>query len=238
MKLSAPIYRLKRAAKLMSRADGIPLHEALDSVAQAEGFDSWSLLSARMADNKPAQSVLAKLDPGDLVLLGARQGHGKTLLGMELMIEAMKDGREGRLFTLEYTDTEVIGLFGHVGEEAQTYDALFKYDNSDSIEASYIGNALTSVPDDTVVVIDYLQALDQNRAHAPLDEQVTLLKKIAVERNVVIVCIAQIDRKYDPNRKSVPDIQDVRMPNPINLKTFDKACFLHNGELQLTDVQG
>ena len=33
MKLSAPLYHLKRKAKLLSRAENIPLHEALDGIA-------------------------------------------------------------------------------------------------------------------------------------------------------------------------------------------------------------
>lgn len=38
MKLSAPIYHLKRKAKRLSREAGIPLHDALDRVAATEGF--------------------------------------------------------------------------------------------------------------------------------------------------------------------------------------------------------
>ena len=236
MKLSAPIYRLKREAKLKSRADGIPLHEALDTIAQSEGFSSWSLLSAKMAENKPAQSVLAELAPGDLVLLGARQGHGKTLLGFELMIEAMKEGRQGRLFTLEYTDAEVLSLFGHVGEAAENYTERFAYDNSDAIQADYIAQSLTDAETNAVVVVDYLQALDQNRNHAPLAEQIVRMKQIAVACEVIIVCIAQIDRRYDAEARSVPGLADVRLPNPVDLGVFDKACFLHNGEMQLTTI--
>ena len=49
MKLSAPIYQLKRRAKLMARDEKIPLHTALDRIARDEGFAGWSLLSARVA---------------------------------------------------------------------------------------------------------------------------------------------------------------------------------------------
>lgn len=38
MKLTAPVYRLKRQAKALSRQEGIPLHLALDRVAIGEGF--------------------------------------------------------------------------------------------------------------------------------------------------------------------------------------------------------
>lgn len=55
MSLSAPIYRLRHKAKLLSREARIPLNQALDRVAKDEGFQSWSLLIAR----NPVQAVSA-----------------------------------------------------------------------------------------------------------------------------------------------------------------------------------
>lgn len=81
MKLSAPIFRLKRQAKLRAREAHIPLHQALDQLARDEGFRSWSHLAASISDHRPAADILSQLSPGDLVLLGARPGHGKTVLG-------------------------------------------------------------------------------------------------------------------------------------------------------------
>ncbi|MEO0664175.1 MAG: hypothetical protein AAFY97_00395 [Pseudomonadota bacterium] len=40
MQFSAPIYALKRQAKLMARQRGIALHEALNDIASGEGFQS------------------------------------------------------------------------------------------------------------------------------------------------------------------------------------------------------
>ena len=84
MKLSAPLYRLKRRARGLSREQGIPLHAALDRVAVAEGFARWSLLASRHAARGPAGWLSERLQPGSLMLLGARPGQGKTLLGIEL----------------------------------------------------------------------------------------------------------------------------------------------------------
>ena len=50
MNLSAPIYKLKRNAKLLSRNDGMPLNQALDRIAQKEGFKSWSLLMKKNSE--------------------------------------------------------------------------------------------------------------------------------------------------------------------------------------------
>lgn len=64
MKLSAPIFQLKRRAKLMARNNNIPLNEALDQVAQDERFAKWSLLSASMSSGLLSETVLTRLEDG------------------------------------------------------------------------------------------------------------------------------------------------------------------------------
>ena len=49
MKLSAPVYRLKREARLLSRRGNIPLHKTLDRIAATEGFRSWSFACGEAA---------------------------------------------------------------------------------------------------------------------------------------------------------------------------------------------
>lgn len=117
MRLSVPVYHLKRQAKLLSRRDRVPLHQALDRVAAGEGFASWSLLAAKAGEATPAGSLLAQLAPGDLVLVGARPGQGKTLMSLELAVEAMKSGRHSVFFTLEYTHTDILRRFRVIGVE-------------------------------------------------------------------------------------------------------------------------
>jgi replicative DNA helicase len=62
--------------------------------------------------------------------------------------------------------------------------------------------------------------------------QVRALKSFARDRGLVVVFISQIDRSYDPSTRPCPDLRDVRLPNPLDLKLFDKTCFLNNGEVQ------
>ena len=63
MKLSAPLYYLKRKAKLFSRAENIPLHEALDRIARQEGFGGWSLLAAKVRQPRPPKNCLRGWPP-------------------------------------------------------------------------------------------------------------------------------------------------------------------------------
>ncbi|TIN27257.1 MAG: DNA helicase [Mesorhizobium sp.] len=232
MKLSAPIYHLKRQARLLSREAKIPLHEALDRVAAEEGFTGWSLLAAKASEPAPAGILFAQLTPGDLVLVGARPGHGKTLMSLELAIEAMKSGNRGVFFTLEYTQMDVLDRFRAIGADPARFNDRFVFDNSDAISADYIVRTLNSAPRGTLVVIDYLQLLDQKRENPDLMAQVCTLKAFARDRGLILVFISQIDRSYDPAKKPVPDIGDVRLPNPLDLSLFNKTCFLNEGEIR------
>jgi replicative DNA helicase len=101
MKLSAPIYRLKRQARLLARTSKIPLHDALDRVARQQGYRSWSLFAGTMSRRAPAREIFNRLVPGDFLLIGARPGQGKTLLGLELAVEAARSGRRSFFFSLE-----------------------------------------------------------------------------------------------------------------------------------------
>ncbi|MEP6566283.1 MAG: DNA helicase [Mesorhizobium sp.] len=232
MKLSAPVYHLKRKARLLSRKENIPLHAALDRAAAKEGFSSWSLLITKLSAGGPAGKLFARLTPGDLVLLGARPGHGKTLMSLELAVEAMKSGHRAVFFTLEYTAKDVLDRFRDIGAEPKLFDGLFELDNSDAINADHIVDSLEQAPRGTLAVIDYLQLLDQKRENPALMAQVRKLKSFAEDRGLIFVFISQIDRSYDPSGKPCPDINDVRLPNPLDLSLFDKTCFLNNGEVR------
>ena len=232
MKLSAPVYHLKRNARILSRKDNIPLHEALDQIARTEGFASWSLLAAKLAAVPPAGKLFARLVPGDLVLMGARPGHGKTLMSLELAVEAMKSGNPSVFFTLEYTEKEVLDRFRAIGVERADFEDLFELDSSDAISADYIVSKLASAPSGTLVVVDYLQILDQKREKPELMVQIRTLQSFARARGLIFVFISQIDRSYDPAVKPCPDLKDIRLPNALDLTLFSKTCFLNNGEVQ------
>ena len=57
MNLSAPINELKRKAKLIRRAEGIPLNQALARLAKEEGYASWGLLIRDYESQKPKPNV-------------------------------------------------------------------------------------------------------------------------------------------------------------------------------------
>jgi replicative DNA helicase len=236
MKLSAPLFQLKRQARILSREEKIPLHEALDRIAVREGFKGWSLLAAKASAMGPAGKLYAQMQPGDLVILGARPGQGKTLMSLEIAVEAMKAGNRSVFFSLEYSDRDYRDRFEDIGVDLAQYEGLFEFDGSESISADHIARRLESSPRGTLVIIDYLQLLDQKRETPPLMVQIRSLKLFARRQGVIMVFISQIDRSYDPSTKPCPELEDVRLPNPLDLKLFDKMCFLNNGQVQFGAV--
>ncbi|MBB3656883.1 replicative DNA helicase [Rhizobium sp. BK650] len=233
MKLSQPIYQLKRKAKSLARTDAIPLHQALDRIAQDEGFSAWSLLSSRHETSAP--SMLSQLSDGDLLLIAARPGHGKTLVGLQLLLDAVREARRASFFTLEYTNEQTIKRI-HTLPEGKALGDRIEIVTSDEISADYIMLHLAGVPKRTVAVIDYLQILDQQRSKPSLSEQVSALHTFARNTGTVLAFISQIDRSFEAGGKNLPDLQDVRLPNELDLGLFTKACFLHDREVRLQHV--
>ncbi|CAJ1411932.1 unnamed protein product [Effrenium voratum] len=223
-------------AKLLSRKSGVTLNEALNSVAKEEGFDSWSLLASQYAAERPASRILSELQPGDLVLLGARPEHGKTLMALEIIAEAIKGGAEGAFFSLDYNEADVAHRLQSVGSDPQKLGATLLVDTSDEIDARHIIEQLKEKPRGTVIAIDYLQILDQRRSSPEINQQIEALRKWANEAGHIIILISQIDRKYELAADDLPTLADVRTPNPLDLSLFTKSCFMSEGEVKLEAV--
>ena len=227
MNTTPPLFVLKRQAKALAKQEQIPHLAALDRLAQAHGFERWSLLISSTSQRDPCNHVLNQLLLGDMMLLGARPGHGKTLMGLELLAKAARQGRHGWFFTLEYNLSDVLDRLHLVDKNPAELTEYLVVDNSDDINATYIIDALQHALPGSVIVVDYLQLLDQKRQNAPLQQQVEALKRFAKDKGLVLVLISQIDRSVELSNSTFPTIEDVRLPNPLDLKLFSKTCFLN-----------
>lgn len=256
MRLSAPLYRLKRRARLISREQNLPLSEALDLVARTEGHARWSLLAARVAGkasagqattapslpapmvpvtNARAGRVLAGLVPGDTLLLAARPGQGKTILALDLLREAGRQGRTAVFFSLFYAPFEAAGLVARQqqgGEGAEGF-ALPRIETPDVLDAAHVEAAMGEAAPGSLVVIDYLQLLARDEGRAAQAREVAALARLARERGFVVVILSQVKRGFDPRLAEVPGPGDIAEPAPEGLGAFTKALFLHEGRMRL-----
>ncbi|MBB6123526.1 DNA helicase [Sphingobium subterraneum] len=236
MRLSAPIFKLKRQAKLLARDANIPLHAALDQTARNEGFYAWSHLAAFASNRRPTHEILAQLAPGDLVLLGARPGHGKTLMGLELAIEAVRTDRPAFFFTLEDHEGVVFDRLQMLGTDRKAVEGKLLIDTSDDICADHIIDRIGHRISRAVAIVDYLQLLDQRRHNPELEVQIKALRMFASTTSSIIVLLSQIDRAFETTPRSIPGMTDIRLPNPLDFGLFTKACFMHDGETYLEEI--
>ncbi|MBY8336905.1 hypothetical protein KYN89_07570 [Alteriqipengyuania sp. NZ-12B] len=232
MPLSQPIYKLKRRAKLLAREAGIPLHAAQDRIARGEGYHTWSLLSGKHAEPSRAAPILPGLANGDLVLLAARPRQGKTRIGLRLLVDAVRASRRAVFFTLEFTEAQTLALLAEMGAG----DDLPEIVATDDIDAASIGEHLAGAAPGSVAVIDYLQLLDQRRETPVLADQVAALRDFAQTSGAILAFISQVDRAFEPSVAQLPCLANLRLPNPVPLEFFAKACFAHAGETQVQAI--
>ena len=203
--------------------------EALDQVAQNEGYLSWSLLQTqqKLVHPKTKREVLEYLNPGDLMLIGSRPGLGKTELALDILFQAIDEGRHCYFFSLEYTHTNITAHFNKLLDDNFNTRYL-SVDLSDDISASYIvEKTRNTISTAGIIVVDYLQLLDQKRSNPEVQEQLEILKSYAREVKCIIIFISQLDRSFDENKISLPEINDVRMPNEFDLTLFNKLMLIH-----------
>ena len=234
MKLSAPVHVLKRKAKELKRSRQITLTEALDRIAREEGFASWSLLQSRVNAFVPktTDDVLDNLFPGDVMLIGARPGLGKTTLALQLLLRAIKQDRTCFFFTLEFTQQELMAKLSRLDETYDQHNSLLKLDFSDEISSSYIITQTRDIiQEGSLVAVDYLQLLDQQRSKPALQNQIEEVKMYARETNSIFIFISQIDRAFEQKGHARPSLGDVRLPNPLDLGLFNKSMFAHDDQM-------
>lgn len=233
MRLSTPIFRLKRQAKQLSRESNMRLTKAQDAIAVQEGFKSWGQLVAFHAKNSSISNIYKALTAGDMVLLAARPGQGKTLISLGLAIEAIKSGHHAGFYTLEATQSEVISRLEGLKAPMAACETALTIDTSDEISASHIIQRSRAAQPSTFIVVDYLQLLDQTRTKPPLADQLVALKAFAKASGAIVVMISQVDRSFEAASRSVPDISDIRLPNPLDLSLFTKTVFINEGAVEL-----
>jgi len=229
MKLSVPIYRLKSRAKKLKNTLNISLSLALNEVAMQEGFASWSLLMAQRDQLLPRRfsEVLDFLNGGDLVLVAARPGAGKSFFAAGLLAQCAGASSAGNtIFTLVEGPDDWRSRLVSCGQSAAMAQRCV-IDCSNNICASYITATVgqRACPG-AIIVVDYLQMLDEKRVNPPLQQQVVALQDFARSTGCIVVFLCQIDRAISDRSEQHPGIGDIRLPNPLDLTLFNKIFFL------------
>lgn len=234
MKLSAPIHVLKSKAKKLKLEHSITMVEALNEVAKSEGLASWSLLQAKSEDIFPGsfKEVLPFFNPGDMILVGARPGMGKTSFAIGLFVEAINQNKPKHFFfSLSEVHRDIETRMTNYDSSTREKRQSYLCDYSEMICADYIIEKTDGlVGPGSLIIIDYLQLLDQRRSTPEIKEQLSALKNFAIKSRAIILFISQVDRTLELKQDRRPTTNDIRVVNELDIKVFNKILFLYHDE--------
>lgn len=201
--------------------------------------------------------VLVGLHEGDLVLIGARPGMGKTSFALNIAtMAAERSHRAVAVFSLEMSCSQLVSRVlssealvdsyalrsGNLGEEdwKKLADAAGRLSESDiliddttNITVTGMKAKLRRVKNLGMVVVDYLQLMqgehrNDNRVQE-ISEISRNLKLMGKELRVPVICCAQLSRAPESRAKPIPQLSDLRDSGAIE-QDADIVMFLYRPE--------
>ena len=201
---------------------------------------------------------------GDMVLVGARPGVGKTSFTMNIATRAAKtSGKTVCVFSLEMSAEQLV--LRMMASEARVNNMVFRSGKLQADDWNKVAVAVNSLSecdvliDDTpgmsvtkmksrlrrvknlgLVVIDYLQLMQEetrtdNRAQA-VGEISRGIKLMAKEFGVPVLTCAQLNRAVEARKEGLPQLSDLRDSGSIE-QDADSVMFLHRNEGEQQKVQ-
>jgi replicative DNA helicase len=249
----------RRLAHARDRAEG--RHTSVRKADVAEALQR--LLEDYISDDPEdlfpfAQATLnaigAGMAPGDVVVVGARSGVGKTWWGLDEAERCVASGRRAVIFSLEMPQRQIvrrlmarggISLTG-LRKRAVPYDTLT--DRADEIDryrglldiedgpttVDRVQSLLASARIDgnpyRLVVIDHLHLMDvpggRSEYRIALNQELTRIKHLASEHGCTIILLAQLNRPKKGDEAKRPTIHDLRESGGIG-DIADYVLLLH-----------
>lgn len=216
-------------------------HEWQSATDLAASTLQW-LERLHSGQEKPVQSGVADMDrliggfyPGELTVVGAKPGTGKTVFGMVVGLHAARDGRKVGILNLEMLDsqygTRMVSNIGRVdamklrrgdftGDDWRTIvDAcaeIAMLPATFMFNTRYIEDLISAVKaaDIDLLVVDYIQLVRTKQAFE--SERLRMahiswaLKELAVDRQIPVIAMSQLRRPDASASDKMPSMRDLR----------------------------
>ena len=188
------------------------------------------------------QTILG-LNAGELILIAARPGMGKTSLALNIALYVGKtSGKTVAVFSLEMAREQLTtrllageGLvdsqklltgklsadeWRRVGAAATTISATdIRIDDNPSLSVADMNAQCRRIPNLGLVVIDYLQLMTSGKAVESRQQEVSdfsrALKLLAKELEVPVVALSQLNRGPEMRQDKKPQLSDLRESGSI-----------------------
>ena len=210
-------------------------------------------------------NMLIQLGKGDLVIVGARPGMGKTSFAMNIAVNVAKAGKAVAIFSLEMSGEQLVTRilsseamvdskkirtgqlkpedWDNIAGVISSLSGCDMYiDDTSDITAAEMKSKLRRIPNLGLVVIDYIGLMKStintdNRAQQ-VGEISRNLKIMAKDFGLPIVCCAQLNRGTEgrTGENKKPTLADLRDSGSIE-QDADIVLFLYRDEYY-NDIKG
>ena len=207
--------------------------------------------------------AIVGLTPGDMVVIGARPGMGKTSFAMNIATNVAKETKKTVcIFSLEMTTAQLAARmlasealidsyamrsgkisgsdYDHLAKAAADLSSCdIQIDDTASITVTQMKAKLRRMKNLGLVIVDYLHLMQsdkkaENRVNE-VGEVSRGLKLLAKELSVPVICCAQLSRPPKTNENARPGLSDLRESGQIE-QDADIVMFLH-GDYAKADAQ-
>lgn len=225
-------------------------------IQDAGGIDAYLRQGSEAGIPLPwprVQSLVGGLQPGDLAILAADTGRGKTAAALNIALRASEHGYGTAVFSLEMTRRQLLNRLMALSGHFNSY--VFRQHSRTLVDLHLIGESaghLADLPlwirdatgctvsglvgavqrlrakrDVRLVVVDYLQLMSgDGRSRV---EQVAAiargLKNAAMDLRLPIVALSQLSRDHSKN-KATPELHDLKESSEIE-QAANMVMFLH-----------
>jgi replicative DNA helicase len=226
-----------------------------------EGFvSSYECGDDALAFPQQHLNTIGGARPGNVVVVTAYTGVGKSWLGLDWATVWMRQGKRVRYYTLEMTEHEVMERLLAMEHGYKLEDVIERRvparEIKDCLEIlrcfslEIVGGSLTaqqlisdvlSMGDEKphVVVVDHLHLMDVigKDYRLGLNDALRLLKTFAIENNIILVLLAQLRRPEQRSELPEPSLYMLKESGAIE-QIADYAIFLHRRSDQHGDAFG
>lgn len=161
-------------------------------------------------------SLIEGFRPGELVILAARPAMGKSALALQLALNLANSGNPVVYFTLEMTNTELAKRATQsrdINREHRDNLIINQRANTPEKVAAFVKTARKAGKADAVF-IDYLQLMSSGKKSESRVQEITAisrqLKRLAVNENVPVIALSQLNRQVENRENHRPRLSDLR----------------------------